>query len=183
MSRSAGRLAGLVLLCLAPPEMQAQPAPAHEYQVKAICLFNFAHFVEWPASAFPSAQTPLVIGVLGPDPFGTFLDEALRDEKAGGRALVVQRYRRLEDIGLCHILFIGPSESGRLEQITARLEGRSILTVSDAEGFALRGVMIRFLTENNKVRLKINLGAAKAAGLTLSSKLLRSAEIVATGRN
>jgi hypothetical protein len=43
--------------------------------------------------------------------------------------------------------------------------------------------MIRFITERNRIRLRINLEAARAAGLTLSSKLLRAAEIVRTGED
>src|SRR5688572_2456800 len=71
----------------------AQPAPAKEYQVKAVFLYNFAQFVEWPTTAFPTAETPLVIGVLGDDPFGGYLDETVRGEKANNRALAIERYR------------------------------------------------------------------------------------------
>ncbi len=158
----------------------AQIPPVHEYQVKAVMLFNFAHFVEWPPAAFADPSAPLVIGVLGEDPFGISLDEAVHGEKVGLRPLLVRRYQRTEDLDTCHLLFISRSEAGRLEEIIARLQNRSILTVSDAEGAALRGIMIRFVTEENRIRLRINLNAAKAAGLVLSSKLLRPAEIVTT---
>jgi hypothetical protein len=83
----------------------------------------------------------------------------------------------------CHILFISQSESKRLEQIVAALKGRSILTVSDSDGFTRYGGMIRFVTEKNKLRLRINLEAATAANLTISSKLLRPAEIVTPGKD
>src|SRR6267378_1758058 len=158
--------------------LSAQPASSREYQVKAVFLFNFAQFVEWPTNAFPEAQTPLVIGVLGEDPFGAYLDETVRGEKVNDRPLVVQRYHRVEEIKACHVLFISRSETENLEPIFTNLKGRNVLTVSDAVGFAQRGGMIRFVTEKNKIRLRINLEAAKAAGLTISSKLLRPAEIV-----
>jgi hypothetical protein len=76
-------------------------------------------------------------------------------------------------------------ETVRDEKVNNRasLKERSILTVSDTEGAAQRGVMIRLVTEKNKIRLRINLQAAKAANLTISSKLLRPAEIVAAGRD
>jgi hypothetical protein len=164
-------------------DLSAQTAPAREYQVKAVFLFNFAQFVDWPPQAFPEAQTPLVIGVLGEDPFGAYLDETVRDEKVNNRPLAVQRYRRVEEIKTCHILFISRSEADRLGQILASLKERSILTVSDTEGAAQRDVMIRLVTEKNKIRLRINLQAARAANLTISSKLLRPAEIVAAGRD
>jgi hypothetical protein len=163
-------------------QVLAQAKPPSEYQLKAVFLFNFTQFVEWPAEAFPESQTPLVIGILGEDPFGTYLDEAVAGEKANNRQLVVERYRRPQDIKLCHILFISRSEADRLEQILAGVSGRRILTVGDVDGFAGRGGMIRFVTERNKIRLKINLEAAKAAKLTISSKLLRPADIVTTGK-
>ena len=163
--------------------LSAQTEAPREYQLKAVFLFNFAQFVEWPPQAFPDAQTPLVIGVLGRDPFGAYLDETVRGERVNNRSLVVQRYGRVEDINTCHILFISRSEGDRLEQILARLRGRSILTVADAEGFALPGVMIRLVTVENKIRLRINLEVAQAANLRISSKLLRTAEIVTSGND
>lgn len=163
--------------------LSAEPAAPREYQIKAVFLFNFAQFVEWPPQAFPDAQTPLVIGVLGRDPFGAYLDETVRGETVNNRSLVVQRYGRVEDINTCHILFISRSEGDRLEQILARLRGRSILTVADAEGVAVPGVMIRLVTVENKIRLRINLEVAQAADLRISSKLLRPAEIVTSGND
>ena len=154
-----------------------------EYQLKAVFLFNFAQFVDWPQESFPEAQMPLVIGVLGEDPFGTYLDEIVSGETVNNRQLEIQRFRRMDEMKTCHILFISQSESKRLEQIVAALKGRSILTVSDSDGFTRYGGMIRFVTEKNKLRLRINLEAATAANLTISSKLLRPAEIVTPGKD
>jgi hypothetical protein len=153
--------------------LPVQSAPAAEYQVKAVFLFNFAQFVDWPASAFPQSQTPLVIGVLGQDPFGPYLDETVRGERVNNRPLTVRRYRRVEEIQTCHVLFISGSEADRMDQILASLKYRKILTVADAEGAAGARVMIRFVNQQNKIRLRINAEASRAANLTISSKLLR----------
>jgi len=172
----------LAWLCAGGTAGSAQTELSREYEIKAVFLFNFAQFVEWPASAFAGADAPLVIGVLGEDPFGAQLEETVRGEIVGHRPILVRRFREVEEIDTCHILFISSSETGRLDHILTRLAERSILTVSDGEGFAGRGVMIRFVTERKRIRLKINLEAAKHARLTLSSKLLRPAEIVTTER-
>jgi hypothetical protein len=164
----------------APADAQAQ-STTPEYQLKAVFLFNFAQFVEWPASAFSKPDTPLAICVLGEDPFGSYLDETVRGEKVSNRPLTIRRYSSIEGIASCHILFVSRGELNRLPQVLDSLKGHSVLTVSDAEGFAMRGGMIRFMTENNRIRLRINLEAAKAASLTISSKLLRPAQIVPTG--
>jgi hypothetical protein len=172
------RTLALAVLLVAWRGVAAQAARASEYQVKAVFLFNFAQFVDWPAEAFPASDTPLVIGVLGLDPFGPALDQTVRDERLGGRPFQVRRYRSVDEIETCHILFISRSEGNRPEAILAGLKRRPILTVSDADGFAQRGGMIRFVTDRNRIRLQLNLAAAEAAHLTISSKLLRVAEVI-----
>jgi hypothetical protein len=161
----------------------AQTVRAAAHQVEAVFLFNFAQFVYWPAEAFADSQAPLVIGILGVDPFGSFLDETVRGDTVGGRPFEIRRYRGIEEIKNCHILFISRSEADRLEDMLAALKDRPILVVSDDDGFALRGGMIQFVIERSRIRLRINLEAAQAARLLISSKLLRSAEIVPLRRN
>jgi YfiR/HmsC-like len=157
----------------------AADAPTED-QVQAVFLYNFSRFVEWPAQAFAAPNDPFVIGILGSDPFGARLDEAVRNEQVNGHPLTVRRFRTLAEIENCQILFVDRSETARLGQILAALDHRSTLTVSQADGAAQRGVMIQFATENNRIRLRINVDSARASGLTISSKLLRPAEIVGT---
>jgi hypothetical protein len=165
----------------APGPLPAQAASPSEYQLKAVFLFNFAQFVEWPAAAFASPGAPLVIGVLGEDPFGGYLDETVRGERVNDHPLVIERYRNVEEIGTCHILFVSSSELNQLETVFHALSNRPILTVGDVEGFATRGGMIRFATDHSRIGLRINRAAAEGAGLKLSSKLLRPAQIVTSG--
>lgn len=152
-----------------------------EYQLKAVFLFNFTQFVEWPAQSFADANSPLVIGVLGTDPFGSYLDETVRGETINGRPLTIQRYTTTDEIKNCHVLFISRSETARMMPILNSLKGKSILTVGDADSFSRDGGIIRFATVANKIRLRIALDAAKTANLTISSKLLRPADLVAPG--
>jgi hypothetical protein len=170
------------LLLLGGSDASALTGVSKEYQVKAVFLFNFAQFVEWPPSAFADASSPIVIGVLGEDPFGAYLDETVRGEKVGNRPLVVQRYRRVDEIKTCHVLFISRSDADHLEQILVSLKDRSLLIVGDGDDFAQRGGMIRLATVQNKIRLIINVGAAQVANLTISSQLLRSADLVTASK-
>jgi YfiR/HmsC-like len=156
---------------------------SHEYPLKAIFLLNFAQFTDWPTNAFEEPDSPFVIGILGDDPFGALLDEAVQNERVNGRKFVVERYPRADDIKTCHMLFISQSETRRLDKIVAVLKGKPILTVSDIESSAYHGVCVRFIMENNKIRLRINLDALNEAGLVMSSKLLRVAEVIAPGKN
>lgn len=164
----------------APVLAQAQQTTP-EYELKAVFLFNFAQFVQWPATAFDGPDSPLVIGILGADPFGGSLEEAVRGEQVQGRSIEIRRFARADEIATCHILFLGRTEGTGLEGILAQLKFRPILTVGEAEPFARTGGMIGFVTDRNRIKLRINRGAAEAANLLLSSRLLRPAEIVTTG--
>jgi len=156
----------------------ASPVP-REYDVKAALLFNFTRFLEWPDRAFARPDSPVVIGILGSDPFEGALDELVRNETCAGRPIVVARFSHVYAVRECHLLFIHASERGNLPRITAALRGRPILTVGDFEGFTTGGGMIRLLRDSgNKVQLRINLAAIKAADLVVSAKLLRVAETV-----
>jgi hypothetical protein len=178
--RSAGhplRRSLALLLCLWA--VMGAVAPVGEYQLKAVFLFNFAHFVEWPAAALPGDDAPFVIGVLGKDPFGSSLDEVVRGETVGGRRLAIERYPDVARLRSCQILFIQAEELAHLDQILDAVKGHSVLTVTD--GPAARGVVIDLVKEESHIRLRIDLEAAKASNLTISSKLLRPAQIVGAG--
>jgi YfiR/HmsC-like len=172
------RALGIVAaLCVAAP---ASTAPS-EYQVKAVFLFNFARFVNWPAMTFTSAGGPFSLCVYGSDPFGGDLDEVVRGETIGGRPLVVRRLHERHELAGCQIVYIAGSANRELESVVAELDRRATLTVSDLDGAARRGAMIRMMTVDGKIRLRINVEAVRAAGLTVSSNLLRAAEIVGPG--
>ncbi|HEY5748717.1 MAG TPA: YfiR family protein [Chryseolinea sp.] len=156
----------------------SQNETTKEYQVKAVFLYNFTQFIEWPPEAFPQPDAPLVIGILGPDPFGKYLDETVQGEKINGHPLVVHRFRTLAEIGHCQILFISTDEKNQWKQIFEYAKAQHVLTVGDVTNFQKQGGMIRFFPEENKIRIRINLTSVKNADLKVSSKLLRLAEII-----
>jgi len=178
----AGRFLRSALLIAGAMSVTAQGPPSREYQVKAVFLFHFTEFVDWPSGSFSQDTTPLVIGVLGEDPFGAYLDEVVRGETVRNRPLVVQRYRRAEDIRICHVLYISPASADQVKEVSERLKGRSVLTVGETQVFARSGGMIGFATVGGKLRLMINVEAARESHLVISSKLLRTAEIISPGR-
>ena len=134
--------------------LQAQSSG--EYQIKAAFLYNFAKFVDWPAEAFAGSNGKLIIGVIGDDPFGGALNQAINGKTINGRPLLVRRLRWGQDLRSCHILFISSSERQRLPQIIQSLRGASVLTVGDMGQFNQQGGIINFILEANKVRFEIN---------------------------
>jgi hypothetical protein len=146
-----------------------------EFEVKAVYLYNFGKFIEWPV--VPEREA-FIICVLGADPFGPILDRMLADETLGGRPVSVERVRDLADTEDCRIVFISSSEANRLPQVLEGLKGKTILTVSDVRNFASRGGMIELVLHEGRVRFDVDLNATRAAGLELSSELLKVARTV-----
>jgi hypothetical protein len=157
----------------------AQPT-IPEYKLKAVFLFRFTEYIDWPASAFDGDDRPFVIGIFGTDPFGEFLDETVQNEKVKGCPVKVRRFRSLDEITSCHMLYVSSSAVGQISAILEKVKHRPILTVSDNPNFARRGGMICFVRNGTHVGFRINANAAKEAGLTISAKLLQIAEVVST---
>lgn len=166
------------------PEVLAQDrdsSDSSEYLIKAGFIFNFAKFVEWPQTTFSQPDSPIVIGILGTDPFGAIIDQIVQDKKIGGRGFVVKRLKwgaDLKDLKECKILFVGASEKAHIDELVQIVRWLPILTVGETPGFAERGGVIRFVLEDNRVRFEVNVEAARQAGLTISSRLLTLARII-----
>lgn len=174
--RHGRALRGLALVLALAGAAFAPAQSTREYDLKAVFLYNFATFIEWPEEAFAGPDDPFVIGVLGVDPFGAALDEVVAGERVKHRRLTVRRLATLTEARACHILFISSSERERLREVLREVSGRPILTVADSPRFIDAGGMIGFAT-GTRVRLHVNATAARQAGLTISSKLLRVAQV------
>lgn len=149
---------------------------SREYDLKAVFLYNFATFVDWPETAFADPDSPIVIGVLGEDPFGAALDEVVANEKVKGRPLEVRRCATIAEGKACHILFISSSERENVRAVLRETSGRPILTVADLPRFVDAGGMVGFAT-GPRLQLHVNATAARNSGLIISSKLLRVAVV------
>ncbi|MGA2879303.1 MAG: YfiR family protein [Bryobacteraceae bacterium] len=151
-----------------------------EYQVKAAFLYNFAKFVEWPAQAFKTSQDPIVVCVLGQNPFGNALEEVIRGKSIEGRAFALRQVADAEEASVCQILFISSSEGKHFRALYPNLKPAGVLTVGETQGFAANGGVINFKLDGGHVHFEINVGAAEQAQLQISSKLLSLAQIVKT---
>lgn len=167
---------------LAAPHALSQAPPLNEYQVKAVFLYNFARFVEWPAAALDRGGDTFVIGILGEDPFGAALESTVRGEVIHDRRLVVRHFSSAGEAASGHIVFIGSPAGERFGPALAELARAGVLTVGDSERLAGPGVVISFRLEQNRVRFDVNLEAAERAGLKISSHLLKLARVARAGQ-
>jgi len=168
-----------VLAMARAPSVHAQ-AHAPEYAVKAAYLYKFAPFVIWPASAFPSASSPFYVCVQGDDPFDGALDQAVSGQRVEGHPAVVRRLKSIDGTTGCHILYLGGSRKQSAADAMRSIRGEPILTVTDqVQGVA--GSVIKFVVKDSRVRFEIDVEAASANRVSISSKLLSLALAVRSG--
>ena len=178
LSRLLMTIAMVILPSLGSEAQGQDSSVSSEYLIKAGFIYNFANLVQWPSNAFAQPDSPIVIGILGEDPFGTILDRVLEGKKVNGRAFRVKRLRAAPDLKECHIVFVSSSEMSRLAEAIHLVKGMPILTIGEIPGFARRGGIINLILEDNKVHFEVNVEAAKEADLNISSRLLALARIV-----
>ena len=182
VKRSAARgvAVAIALACAAGLAPLHAGAARSEYDVKAAFLLNFARLVTWPQDARPGPGEPVVIGVAG--------DEAARDAIARGidgasvesHPVEVRSVAKPEQVSGAHILFVTRELEQGADALIEAARGGSALSVGESEGFAARGGIVNFFSEGNKLRFEINLDAARASGLQISSRLLGLARLVET---
>jgi hypothetical protein len=155
-----------------------------ETEVKAAFLYHFAQLVTWPDSHEAGSAGPIVIAVLGPDPFGTRLERTIGTETIRGRPLTIIRVAKPSELAVVpHILFIGTTRPIEVRRALASVSKSPVLTVGIKRGFAREGGMVEFrVTADSRVAFDINAQSVGAAGLKMSSQLLKLARIVERSR-
>jgi hypothetical protein len=173
--------AALWLLALPTIAVSSAAEPSIEYEIKAAFLFNVAKFVQWPDSAFASTDEPLIFCVIGQNPFGDSLERAFHGRTVQGRRLALRAGVEASAREDCHLAFFS-GDPGDLYAEAARPASasppRPLLTIGATEAFAEQGGMIRLGVEDGRLRFDVNEAAAAAAGLKISSQLLKLARHV-----
>jgi hypothetical protein len=175
-SRRARALACLVacvgLFC--SPEAGAADAGALERVVKATYLYKFAPFVQWPEN-LAAQNAPMTVCIVGRDPFGPVLDQAVAGQRVENRNIVVRRTAVATRDAGCQIMYLGGSQEQSVADAIAAVRGAPVLTITDANA---ANAIIRFVIDNNRVRFDIDEAAAAENGLMISSQLLNLAHAV-----
>jgi hypothetical protein len=188
-------LVWLFLLTVTQPVQAEEDTADSEYQIKVAFLYNFLKFVDWPESKATDPNKPIIVGIIGQDVFHDAFDNT-KNRTIEGRKVIINKFKGIvelqktdsikdsgqhpdiEAIRKSHLLFICPSEKDYITKILKSVEGNSILTVADTQGFLEAGGIINLVMEENKVRFEINMAAAKKAKIQIRSQLLRLAKKV-----
>lgn len=171
IARHCKGLCALLALLLAVPALPA--VPATEYVAKAAFIYNIALF-----SKFPNTNPIVRLCVLGRSPFGNTLN-ALEGKPLGESAIALAYPRSgSEAVAQCQILFISASEAHHLDLLAESARELGVMTISDIRGATRLGVMLELAVENQRIVFDFNGPAARAAGIVVSSKVLRLARTV-----
>lgn len=176
-----GMLAVILVLTVSPGMGLAESPTSLEYKVKGAFLLNFAKFTKWPVDEFAADNSPITIGIVGEDPFGSTLDQLVAGETIGLRPIVVKRLGTSDDFSQCRILFI--PKSADATNVLKHVESTGVLTVGESDDFLDAGGVIRLLIEDKKIRFEVNIDAAERAHLAVSSQLLKLARTIKTSKH
>lgn len=173
----------MLLAAFALRAPQANGAPeedSRKYTVMAAFLYNFLVFVEWPDVA-SFGQGPVLIGVLGDNPFGAAV-EAITRKTIDDRPIEFRFFPDIHAVTPTHILFVPVDCNEELDALCGTLRGKPVLTVGESDDFTRRGGVIRFFEAEagagKTLRVEINEAAAEAQGLKIRAKLMRLASVV-----
>lgn len=156
----------------------AEPTAVQEYKLKAVFLYNFTKFVEWPAQAFADNSSPLVLGTYCPASFGPILAKVVQDRTVNGRKLVARPLVSVEQATAAQLIFVCATQDGKFEKIKRAVGTRPVLVVGESEMVAKLGGMIVFVFEGDKVRFEINVASAERSQLKISAQLQKLARVV-----
>jgi len=150
--------------------------PSAEAQFSAAFLYNFAQFVDWPASSFAGANAPLEIGIVSGDPgIADSLEALVAGKTVGGRSIAVRRFATPGAARPCHLVFVDGGSSADVERLVQGVGKGAVLTVGNAASFLENGGIIRLITEGNRMKFTVNVKAMEQSGLKISSQLLKMA--------
>ena len=175
--------AAIVVVCqgsaLLAQQLDSTDVLNREYDLKAVFLYKFGRYVQWPDGSPGKADEAFIIGIIGADPFGKALDYIAATQRIEGNKIVIYRWRDVSEIRPCHILFLPRTLDARTQRAAIEATAnRHVLVVGETPGFCQQGGVINFFIAENNVRFEISLKAAQRQQLTISSSLLKLARLV-----
>jgi hypothetical protein len=159
----------------------AQAATPSEQQIKAIFIYKFCLYVEWPPGTFDSDSSPLTIGIVGADEIAAELESKANELVIDGRPLVVRRLNSDSKLDKLNLLFIADTQNDKLANWIDRAQGHPLLVVTETAAGLDAGSSINFSLQDNRVRFDVALGAAQRQGLKLGAQLLQVARTIRRG--
>lgn len=169
-----------IFLCLFtgnPHQAAALNLSLQEQEIKAGLVYNFLKYTDWPPEAGGQEEAPIAICLFGKDTFGNYL-RPLTERTVNRKSIALRNVQQPDEAAQCHLLFIGEKNMENWPELHDSLQGKSVLTVSDAENFVASGGMIGFGHKDQRISVELDMEAVKASRLHIQDRLLKLVTIV-----
>jgi hypothetical protein len=153
-------------------------------KLKAVYLFNFGNYIDWPAAVVPAGTPPppFVVGIVGQThPIQLVINRIGSKKMIKGRRIKSIMIGDIAAERKCHVIFIPKDTPAKVVgQIVARTRNRPVLVVGEMNGFvAADGPgMINFRLVEKQLKFDLNQRILNKAGLKASSKLISLANLL-----
>lgn len=172
MRRTIYILLATILLSSSVPQLRAQSA---DYRFHSVFIYNFTKYIQWPSNA---QSGDFVIGVLGNSSILQELEKMATNKMVGSQKIVIKKFKSVNDISSCHMLFIPSADSKDFEAAQGKLKSKPTLILTEKNGLGQKGSGINFILMEGKWRFELNEYATQSAGLKVSKELSKLAILI-----
>jgi hypothetical protein len=152
-------------------------AQQDERAVRAAFVYNLAKYVRWP-----NQTREITVCAAGSDNMGPLLKTVIDGKDIDGRPIHVLLQPVEANVSRCDIVYVSKAASTNTKTILARIRGTTILTVGEEDTFVGSGGMVGLVRIGDRMVLEVDLDTVRAAGLSISSRLLDLAVTMHSGR-
>lgn len=154
----------LLLLFLLLPSLSAQGE-----RFKAVFMYNFTKYLEWPAQ---KQKGDFVIGVYGNSGLINELKIIAQKRKVGTQQIVVKKISDLSELSGCNIIYLPESRSSKVNEIKTLCRGKGVVLITDKSGLAKTHAGINYVMVNGKQNFEINKSHLEGQGVKVNSALM-----------
>jgi len=153
---------GFSLFCINTTNAQSD-------KFKALFMYNFTKNIQWPSGM---QQGDFVIGVLGSSGITKELQTIAKTKKTGNQTIVVREFASVDAVANVHILYLPTNKSSDMKNILSKVNGKSVLLITDKNGLALQGSCINYVMDGDKILFEISKNNIEKQGLKVSTALI-----------
>ena len=138
-------------------------------KIKAVYLYNFTRYFEWPANM---REGNFVIAMVGANAgLKAELDKMAAQKQVANQKIEIKVVNTLAEAGKCNIVYLIGDNSSNLKDAMKQYSGKGTLVITEKTGMGKAGAVINFIVQENKQKFELNTTSAQKTGLKVSSNL------------
>ena len=161
MKRSALIILGLVALSIT--------AKAQDEKFKALFMYNFTKYIEWPQN---KQSGDFVIGVIGNPAIVGELNAIAQRKTVGSQAIKIKEISASDEVTKMHIVYVAESKSADAADIAGKVKGKGVVLITDKPGLAQSTSGINYIKKDGKQSFEVNQNHLNEFGVKVSSQLI-----------